>query len=73
MQVHCVMEELQLKKFRQHPEMVPGIVNYLFEHLVPKVEVSTLNMQLTGQQKVIVDLQKMVKDINFIISLIITN
>ena len=68
LQVHCVMEELQLKKFLQHPEMVPGIVNHLFEHLVPKVEVSTLNMQLTGQQKVIVDLQKMVKDINFIIS-----
>lgn len=51
LQAHRVMDKFKGVEFHCHPEIAPSIVNHLFEHRAPKVEVIELRSRVTSRTR----------------------
>ena len=57
------MADFLRAQFRQHPEMTPHIMLYLFEHIAPRVEVFSLNQKIETQEKTTCQMEKTCREL----------
>lgn len=63
LQAHRVMNDFKTLKFFNHTLVAPSIVNHLFEHRAPKVQVDALELVIKAQNKTIAALEAGLKTV----------